>query len=490
MRRSFDISLDKYMTISLTSSEFILLLPIALLLYYLFPLRVRKYFLLLINILFYASFGLANTLILAISALITWAGGIAVDKAIKSGRNGKKQTIALVSLMVIVLGLFKFGENFNHSIVVPLGLSFFTFQEISYIVDVRKGVVSAEKNFFTLLVYLSFFPTITSGPIYRYKDFIAEHSKCEKGLRAEYEIIVNSIVYVLYGYFLIFVIAGRTGTVVDTVYSNYDEAGYGGIVLLATAFLYSIQIYVDFAGYSAIAIGIARILGYKIPANFLNPYLSENIKEFWGRWHISLSSWLKDYIYIPLGGNRKGRLRKYINILITFVISGIWHGVSGFNFIIWGCLHGLYQVTGDLLKPIKNYALAHSGIEKDSLFHRFVKQFATFVLVTFAWIFFRTSTVDAVNYIEKMITTFRHVNFSRVLTIMNRWEWLILLAGIVILIFCELFEYYGKKRFDELVISQGILFRWLVIIGLSLAILIFGQYGSQHDASYFIYRDF
>lgn len=471
------------MNLNLTSSEFIYLLPIAVFAYYLIPNRLRQYFLLLVNLLFYATFGYKYIPVIIAEALVVWAGS-------QKGRIHRKPLLSLsIIALIAILLFFKLGNCVFDSIVAPLGISFYTLQAVSYIVDVYRGDIEPERNPLKLITYLSFFPTITSGPIYRYKDFVAEHNRNINNLRPEYDRIINGIVYMIYGYFLKLVIATRAGIAVDKVFGDYRTENYGGILLAIIACLYSVQIFTDFAGYSAIVIGIAQILGYKIPENFLSPYMSVSVKEFWGRWHISLSSWLKDYIYIPLGGNRKGRLRKYLNVMITFVISGFWHGVNGWHYLVWGALHGLYQIIGDITKPYREKIIPQIGMVEGSFFHRSIKRVFTFAFVTIAWIFFRTGVGDSVFYLRK-IASFG-IGSADISTIgLTGIDTIVLVVAILFVVLVDMYQYRKGMRFDEMVYEQGTFARCFIIVCMSLFVLVFGIYGDQHDASYFIYRNF
>ena len=471
------------MNLNLTSTEFIFLLPITVLIYYLIPNKPRQYFLLLINLFFYASFGCRFIIVIFIEAIVAWL-------STQKERIHKKPTLPLaIIVLVLILLFFKLGNRVFDSIVAPLGISFYTLQAISYIVDVYRGNTEPERNPIKLITYLSFFPTITSGPIYRYKDFSIEHSRNNNKLKPEYDRIINGIVYMIYGYFLKLVIATRAGIAVDKVFGDFRTETYGGIFLAMVACLYSVQIYTDFAGYSAIVIGIAQILGYKIPENFNSPYMSMSIKEFWGRWHISLSSWLKDYIYIPLGGNRKGKLKKYVNVLITFIISGFWHGVNGWHYLVWGALHGLYQIIGDITKPYRAKIIPKIGMVEGSFFHRSMKRVLTFVFVTIAWIFFRTGVGDSVFYIRR-IASFGVGSVMMSETGLSSLDIIILTVAILFVALVDIYQYRKDMRFDEMVYEQGVFARCFIIVCMSLFVLIFGIYGDQHDAGYFIYRDF
>ena len=477
----------------LTSTEFVLLLPFVVLVYYLIPKKARQYYLILINLLFYSTFGYKYILVVLGEAILAWIAARLISKSENEGILRRRWMVIAISSLILLLLFFKLGANITTSIVAPLGISFYTLQAISYVVDVERKEIEAEKSLVRLIMYLSFFPTITSGPIYRYKNFIDDHSRNITELKPEYNRIINGIIYVIYGYFLKLVISIRVQIAVDSVFADHRTAQYGWITLAVVAILYSIQIYSDFAGYSAIVIGIGHILGYRIPENFKAPYLSGSIREFWGRWHISLSSWLKDYIYIPLGGNRKGRIRKYLNIMITFIISGFWHGANGLHYIVWGALHGLYQLLGDITGAIRDRYVEKIGIVRQSGFHLFIKRVSTFIFVTLAWIFFRTGVTDALIYIREMFTTSGIVKAlnGELLTVgLSMGDWILLLFSLALVYMIDRILYEKGMRFDTLVASQGSLARCIVVIVLSLVILIFGIYGDRHDAGYFIYQGF
>lgn len=477
-------------SLGLTSIEFIFLLPVVVVIYYLVPRRIKTYFLLLVNLFFYGSFGIKNISIVVLIASIIWMTALLYERT--SPRVQPKLLLSIsIAVITAILVFFKMGTKLNSTLVAPLGISFYSLQAISYIVDVYHERIKPEKNPLKLLMYLSFFPTITSGPIYRYRDFNEVYSNDVLDIKVDYYRITNGIVYMLWGYFLKLVIAERAAIPVNYVFENFVPDHYGGFVLSIIAITYSIQIYADFAGYSAIVIGIAQIMGFDIPENFSAPYMARSIKEFWRRWHISFSSWLKDYIYVPLGGNRDGRIRKYINIMITFLISGLWHG-GGLHFLAWGAIHALYQIVGDVMKNGREEIRSSIGIIKDSWFHRFLNTIITFLLITIAWIFFRTGVKDAITLIITVVIS-PHIDYvisGRLWEIgLSPFGWIVIGIGVAIVLFGDTLTYRGI-RIDKAIQSQGMLARCFFTIIISLMILILGVYGDQHDSSYFVYRDF
>ncbi|MCR4960388.1 MAG: hypothetical protein K6A74_02960 [Lachnospiraceae bacterium] len=475
----------------LTSVEFVLFLPIVIFLYYMMPKVARPVFLLAINLLFYATFGISYICIILFDAVIAWLSGYVISDP----KNAKKTKVLLsvsIFLLFVPMAIFRILPSFNESILGPLGISFYTLQAVSYVVDVYKKEIDREKSFWKLLTYLSFFVTITAGPIYRFKDFGTFYDNASRKLKANYEAITNGIIYTIWGFMLKVVVADRIAIPINTVFSNFQTENYGGIVLILIAFLYSIQIYADFAGYSAIVIGIAQMLGYTIPENFKAPYLSMSIKEFWSRWHISLSTWLRDYIYIPLGGNRHGKVRKAFNVMITFMVSGLWHGTA-FNYIIWGALHAFYQIIGDLTSGLRKRIIPLTGIRNNSFFHRMLKRVGTFLLVTFAWIFFRNGVNDSIKYIGMMFGNFGGLKTQlKVMTqlgvSLSGWALAAICSGMLIV--SDVVSYKKDLRVEQAAGYQGPLFKALFVITLSLMILLFGEWGVKHDAAYFIYRDF
>lgn len=349
---------------------------------------------------------------------------------------------------------------------IPVGISFFTFQAVGYLLDVYHGKVEAEKNLLDYALFVSFFPQVTSGPISKADELLPQIKATHT---FDYEQGKQGLKYLLWGMFIKLVIADRLGLFVDTVYANYIH--YNGATCFVASLFYTIQIYCDFAGYSLMAIGIARTMGFNLINNFNRPYFSVSITDFWRRWHISLSRWLKEHIYIPMGGSRCGKLRNYWNIFVTFLVSGIWHGAN-WTFIVWGCFHGLLQIVEKAL-----------GLQKYEGKSNLVKAFrivVTFFLVNLAWIFFRMPTLgDACAMIGQMITNVGVPNLSD----LDVFSKLILTVGLFILVFKDAKDEFFPQRFTFL---QKGFFRWGIYLMLFAMILTLGVL----DSGQFIYVNF
>jgi D-alanyl-lipoteichoic acid acyltransferase DltB (MBOAT superfamily) len=327
---------------------------------------------------------------------------------------------------------------------------------------------------------------VISGPIDRAGNLMPQFAY---PVTVDFYRLRDGFLQMLWGYFLKLVIADRLAIFVGNVYAA-PEYVEGSVVALATIF-YTFEIYCDFAGYSAIAIGVAEILGIDVKKNFDAPYMSTSIAEFWRRWHISLSSWLRDYVYIPLGGNRKGTLRKYLNIIIVFAVSGIWHG-SALTFLVWGLLHAMYQVVGFVMMPVRDKIVEVLKIDRQGLSHRTVKTLLTFLMVNLAWVFFRaTSLTHALTIIKKSFefTPWVFTDMSLYAAGLSRPAFTLVTFGIALLIIADILN-YRDVEIREKIIKQAIWYRWLIMIGAILAILVFGIWGAGYDASSFIYQQF
>ncbi|WP_248405383.1 MBOAT family O-acyltransferase [Butyrivibrio fibrisolvens] len=339
----------------------ILFITIVLLIYYLCPARLRRLVLILSSIYYIGSLSISSLVHILIITMICFLAGqfIEIFSDIKDPDPKKAKIVFITSLSFLIANLFAwkympwihtFGiwvPNIYIEKVIPVGLSFYTFQAISYLADVKTKKIRACKNLMTFLTYMIWFPKLTSGPIERYPDFKRRLYDSKLMDLFKVDCIRKGFSFIMPGIFMKLVIADRLGLVVDMVYET--PANYGRLAIILTVILYSLQIYCDFAGYTYIICGISELFGISLTSNFKTPYLATNIKEFWRCWHISLSSFYKDYVYIPLGGSKKGNSIRIRNVMIVFILCGMWHG-AGPAFLIWGALHGIYNLLNDVFK--------------------------------------------------------------------------------------------------------------------------------------------
>lgn len=369
-----------------------------------------------------------------------------------------------------------------------MGISFYTFQALGYTVDVYRDEIYAEKNFLRYALFVSFFPQLVAGPIERSKNLLKQLSSIPKTTFSDMK---EGVLLMLWGGILKVVLADRIAIFVDTIFGDHWMQYEGGYYLVA-AVLFAFQIYCDFAGYSIIAMGTAKILGICLMENFNAPYLSHSTAEFWRRWHISLSTWFRDYLYIPLGGNRKGKFRKYFNLMITFGISGLWHGAN-WTYIVWGLLNGIYQVIGDLTQKIRNRTMDILDIDATAAGHRVLQVMLTFVCVDTAWIFFRADNlVMAVSMIKSIITVHNpwiFVDGSLFECGLDENNFRLVIFGIIGLMLADICKYKDIK-IREVILKQNVWCQALVISTGVLCLLIFGIWGSAYNAANFIYFQF
>lgn len=485
------------------SYHFLCFFPVVVLLYFAIPQKIRWVWLLICSYYFYMCWSARYVVLLIFATGVTYCAGMLVQY-VKTER-WKKPILALsICACLSVLFLFKYAtfvvNSINgvlaqlhidvvlpsHDFLLPMGISFYTFQAISYVIDVYRKEIEAEKNPFKYALFISFFPQLVAGPIERSKNLL-------KQVREEHHFdflqMRDGLLLMLWGFFLKLVIADRAAVVVDTVYGDYIT--YSGMFLVVATILFSIQIYCDFAGYSIIAMGAARVMGFELMENFDSPYLARSVAEFWRRWHISLTSWFKDYLYIPLGGNRKGVLRKHVNKVLVFLTSGLWHGAE-WSFVVWGGLNGIYQVIGELLMPVREVLKNRFGIQENSVGHKMVKVLITFCLVDFSWIFFRADTMnDAWLIVKSIFTTYNPwILFDQSLYTMglNRQNVQLLFLAIVILFVADAMKYKGI-RVREIVVRQHIVCRWICYLVALFFVVILGWYGFEYGSS-FIYFQF
>lgn len=458
-------------------------MPVLLVLYWLFYRRpdIQNAVLLVFSLLFYASFSKRYVLVLLAVILISWFGGRLVSR-------NRKALIPAVVLCLFPLLFFKYGKTYLGMwyLLMPVGLSFYSLQSVSYLFDIANGKTEPEKNPVTYALYVSFFPVVVSGPIQKSYQFLPDVRK-EKRLSLK-EAETGCLVF-LYGAFLKMVIADRIALFTSPVFEYYS--GYEGAVVLCAAVLYSIEIYCDFFGYTCMVSGIAGLLGYKLRDNFRQPYLAVSIADFWKRWHISLTSWLTEYVYFPLGGNRKGKLRKYINILIIFLISALWHG-TGLQFAVWGLLHGIYRIIEEISAPARKSMKEQFSIDDSRTGWKVLQRLLVFVLVTAAWVFFRSKDVpSAAGFLAQIFHAFNiHVFFDGTLFQLGLDEghFRVLILSVAVMGIVSLYREKGVHAGDLL--EENLIIRWTLIIVLLFAVLIAGVYGPSYNAANFIYANF
>ncbi len=490
------------------SIEFLIFFPIITLMYFIFPHRVRHIWLLIASYFFYMCWNPKYALLMLTSTVITYLSGIVIARA-DAGQNVrlKKLSVALsFTLNIGILFCFKYFDfaidNLNallgavglelidpgFDLLLPVGISFYTFQALSYTMDVYRKDIPPEKNFLKYALFVSFFPQLVAGPIERSSNLI--HQISERHYFDTHR-VGRGLMLMLFGFFEKLVIADRAAYFVNAVYNNPTDANSTGLAVVLATVLFAVQIYCDFASYSDIARGAAEVMGFSLMKNFDTPYFSQSVAEFWRRWHISLSTWFRDYLYIPLGGNRKGKVRKYINLMIVFLISGLWHGAS-WNFVIWGGLNGIYQVLGETTRPLRKKISEKLG-NRPNFSSMLFKMLITFALINFSWIFFRANTTaDAFLLIRSMfgqwnpwiLTDGTLFQFG-----LDSADMFILLLSILVLLVVSIAK-YRKIELRSWICKQGIWFRYALYLGALFAVLIFGVYGSNYDASQFIYFQF
>ncbi|MEM8886865.1 MAG: MBOAT family O-acyltransferase [Bacteroidota bacterium] len=392
------------------SLEFLWFFPTVILLYFIMRPQYRWALLLVASYYFYMAWKPEYILLIVISTLIDYYCGRKMGEI----EEKKKRRPYLYASLLSNLGIlftFKYFGFFNDSLrtvveslgasyhgptfdlILPMGISFYTFQTLSYSVDVYNGNLKPEKHLGIFALFVSFFPQLVAGPIERASNLLPQFHKV---FRFESARVNSGLRQMLWGMFKKVVVADRLAVLVNAVYNDPTE--FGGLSLMLATFFFAFQIYCDFSGYSDIAIGAAKVMGYDLMTNFRTPYFSKSISEFWKRWHISLSTWFRDYVYIPMGGNRVVKWRWYYNLLITFLVSGLWHGAN-WTFVIWGGLHGFYLVASILLAPLRAKSNKLLGLKEGSVMMKAVDVLMIFSLVCLGWIFFRANTVQDAFYI-------------------------------------------------------------------------------------------
>lgn len=489
---------------SFNSIHFMCFFPVVVLIYFLIPQKVKYIWLLISSYYFYMSWNPRYAILIAVSTIVTYLSGILIDKAEKYG--AKKIWVALSFVInLAILFYFKyfdfFIDNLNRvitkfgvtavtkpfDVLLPVGISFYTFQALSYTMDVYRGELKPEKNILKYALFVSFFPQLVAGPIERSKNLIHQISEEHK---FDSNRVRHGLLLMLWGFFMKLILADRLSVIVDEIFNNYER--YGGYHVILAVVFFGFQIYCDFGSYSNIAIGAAQVMGFDLMKNFEQPYLAVNVADFWRRWHISLTSWFRDYMYIPLGGNRRGKIRKYINIFIVFAVSGLWHGAA-WSYIIWGSLNGIFQITGDLLRPLTKKIDQFLNHDKNTLSKRIRQSVITFCLVDFAWLFFRAPSLGVALHMIKSIKGSLNpwIFFDgRLYELgLDAKDFRVMIVGMLVLFAADLINEKGIS-IRTYIEEQEIWFRWLFYIGAILFVLIYGVYGPMYSTSDFIYFQF
>lgn len=477
------------------SFHFLFFFIIVTSLYFAFPYSKRWFLLLVSSCYFYMAFVPIYILILGFTIVIDYIAGIYIENS-----EGKKRKLFLVMSLIAnigVLAIFKYfnflNDNFSFlmkgfglqdpipylSILLPVGLSFHTFQAMSYTIEVYRGKQKAERHFGIYSLYVMFYPQLVAGPIERPQNLL--HQFREK-FDFDYDRVSSGLRLMIWGLFKKVVIADRLAILVDTVYNN-PQGHKDSSLILATVF-FAFQIFCDFSGYSDMAIGAARVMGFKLMTNFRSPYQSKSVQEFWTRWHISLSTWFKDYLYIPLGGNRVAIPRWYLNIFIVFLVSGLWHGAS-WTFVIWGALHGVFIIFGTITSKFRDKWSKKLFLDKIS----FLPTLITFILVGFAWIFFRADNFPIAWYVIIHLWSGIKEIFFNLLNNLPVFEYLGIskFFALGLIIFLETINYY-KDKYDIAIwfTSKPMIFRWTTYFIVALTIMVCGVFDNRQ----FIYFQF
>ena len=483
------------------SIDFLIFFPIALIVFYIVPERFRYIWLLIASYYFYMQWNPAYALLLFGATFVTYVGALILEKT--SSVRVRKMT--LVTAIVIDLGFlcyFKYSMMFmgyinkilsvtahrqipwDMNIVLPVGISFFTFQALGYLIDVYRGDTYAEHNFLRYALFISFFPQLVAGPIERSRNLLKQLAKPQK---FSFENLKKGLFVMLYGFFMKVVIADRLAILVDTVFA--DPVTWPGMYILVASTAFTIQIYCDFYGYSTIARGTALTMGIELMDNFNAPYFARTISELWRRWHLSLSTWFRDYLYIPLGGNRKGTFRKYLNIMIVFAVSGLWHGAS-LSFVIWGALQGAFQ----LIEAGVGYVRDKLGIRRgDGIISRVLGAIVTFILFDISFIIFRSNSLTNLRVIiDRLFGDFdAGVLFDGSildLGVSAGYMWVLLIA-LIIFYAVDVIKYKtGDVR--GWFFARPLWFKCVSVVFLLTYIIVFGRYGGTYDVKQFIYFQF
>jgi D-alanyl-lipoteichoic acid acyltransferase DltB (MBOAT superfamily) len=483
------------------SIEFAVFFPVVTLLYFACPHRFRWVLLLFASCVFYMAFIPAYVLILAFTIAVDYVAGILIEGA--TGRRRKLFLVASLCANIGVLAVFKYYPFlfrnadwlFERSgianplplwnFILPIGLSFHTFQAMSYTIEVYRGKQAAERHLGIYALYVMFYPQLVAGPIERPQHLLPQFREEH---RFEYNQAADGLKLMAWGLFKKVVVADRLALLVNPIYNN--PQAYAGFPLAFATLCFAFQIYSDFSGYSDIAIGSAQVMGFRLMENFKRPYFSASIVEFWTRWHISLSTWFRDYLYVPLSRNTRSRPRWYLNLMIVFLISGLWHGAN-WTFLVWGAVHGAYLILYRMSAGVRERTARATSLNSHPRLLSLSGVATTFVFVSFAWIFFRANSMTDAWH----IVTHLHRGWDVLLSEpalrhalkmfgQPKWQLLITAAMLAAMVAVELLQ--ERYRLRRAIAARPFWFRWPLYYALCAAIMFFGQFGR----SQFIYFQF
>ena len=488
------------------SFSYLLFFPIVFVFYFLLPVKARCLWLLAASCFFYGYADSRYLYLLLALTLISYISGILIDRARALPHPALSKGI-LISSIVCNLGIlvyFKYTnfllDNLNQiasclhinrqfamtDMMLTMGISFIIFQSVSYTVDVYRNTIPVEKNILHYALWLAFFPKLISGPIERAGDILKQiHAPsrfCLKNLK-------EGLCLILLGLFYKLVFSDNVAAIVNPVFASYQE--YSGLMLVLALILFKFQIYADFAGYSFLAAGSAKALGFQLSNNFEAPFHSESVSEFWRRWHITLNNWFRDYLYIPLGGNRRGTLRTYFNIFIVFLLSGLWHGAE-WSYLIWGGLNGLYIIIENIMKKRRSRPFTVQDREPFSVHMR--RKATTFILVVFSFLFFCMPDVPSALGVLRRIVTSPGIRGLFNLDFLNIFpsiqSFVVVAAALFIILAADTLLYRRKTAFTAFFFEQSSAFRWVCGIVILCMIIFFGAYGDAYEQTQFIYFQF
>ena len=472
------------------SFSFAVFLPIVFIIYWAVPKKYQWVVILTSSYYFYMSWNIKYVFLILFTTIVSYAAARLIEKE----KRDHIRKFYMTTAVVASLGVLFFFKYFNFvsgsiadflklfsieyspfmlQVLLPVGISFYTFQTLSYVIDVYRGRVQAEKHFGIYAAFISFFPQLVAGPIERTTNLLPQ---IKRNNYFDYEQASYGMKLMAWGFFKKIVLADTLAIYVDAIYGNVYN--YQGMALVLATFFFAVQIYCDFSGYSDIAIGCAKLFGINLMSNFKSPYFSSSVKEFWGRWHISLSTWFRDYVYIPLGGSRVGAWRHKVNLLITFLVSGLWHGAN-WTYVIWGGVHGIAQILENVL---------HFDAKSNKRIYNIVRMCIVFAFVTFAWVFFRAQSIQDAFFVighsligigsplQYMKNGYAALGMGKAL--FKTCMCFILMLGI--------YDGFSKKYDLIAVIGRlNVIVRWLLYIGIVLIILFYAPIGNDSSFIYF-----